>query len=127
VSQSRPSEKSVGWSFFSPAHLFLALATIGGHRAAAAGGSDGREEGGSPRQRRQWLKRRRRQEARGMAVSYCCCTIVVVVVVVVVLAVGVEVAEEEMCSGCSVFDFVFSALRTWDSMRKKRAKKVHHL
>jgi hypothetical protein len=25
----------------------------------------------------------------------------------------------DVCSGCSVFDFVFSALRTWDSMRKQ--------
>ncbi len=41
--------------------------------------------------------------------------------------VGVEAAEEGMCSGCSVFDFVFSALCTWDSMRKKQAKKAHHL
>jgi hypothetical protein len=58
---------------------------------------------------------------------YCCCAIVVVVIVVVVLVAGVEAAEEGMCSGCSVFDFVFSALRTWDSMRKKQAKKAHHL
>jgi hypothetical protein len=58
---------------------------------------------------------------------YCCCTIVVVVIVVVVLAVGVEAAEEGMCSGCSVFDLFFSALHTWDSMRKKQAKEGHHL
>ncbi len=38
---------------------------------------------------------------------YCCCTIVVVVVVVIILAAGVEGAEEGMCSGCLVFDFVF--------------------
>ncbi len=50
-----------------------------------------------------------------------------VVVVVVVSAAGVEAAKEGMCSGCSVFDFVFSELRTWDSMRKKQAKKAHHL
>jgi hypothetical protein len=50
---------------------------------------------------------------------YCRCRIVVVVIVVVLSAAGVEVTEEGMCSGCSVFDFVFSALRTWDSMRKK--------
>ncbi len=43
---------------------------------------------------------------------YCCCTIVVVVIMLVVLAAGVEAAEEGMCSGCSVFDFVFSVLRT---------------
>ncbi len=58
---------------------------------------------------------------------YCRCKIVVIVIVVIILAAGVEAAEEEMCSGCSVFDFVFSALHTWDSMRKKRAKKAHHL
>jgi hypothetical protein len=40
---------------------------------------------------------------------------------------GVEAPEEGMCSRCSVFDFVFSVLRTWDSMRKKQAKKAHHL
>ncbi len=75
-----------------------------------------------------WLKRRRRQDARGESGRpYCRCTIVVFLVVVVVLTVGVEAAEEGMCSGCSVFDFVFSVLRTWDSMRKKRAKKAHHL
>jgi hypothetical protein len=49
------------------------------------------------------------------------------VIVVVVSVAGVEAAEEGMCSGCSVFDFIFSALRTWDSMRKKRAKKAQHL
>jgi hypothetical protein len=63
----------------------------------------------------------------GWQQPYCHCTIVVVVVVVVVLAAGVKAAEEGMCSGCSVFDFVFSALCTWDSMRKKQAKKAHHL
>jgi hypothetical protein len=50
---------------------------------------------------------------------YCCCTTVFAVVVVVVLAAGVEAAEEGMCSGCSVFHFVFPALHTWDSMKKK--------
>jgi hypothetical protein len=63
----------------------------------------------------------------GRRQPYCCCTIEVMVIMVIVLAAGVEAAEEGMCSGRSVFDFVFSALRTWDSMRKKRAKKVHHL
>jgi hypothetical protein len=52
---------------------------------------------------------------------------VVVVNVVVVLAAGVEAAEEGMCSGCEVFDFIFSALRTWDSIREKQAKNAHHL
>jgi hypothetical protein len=50
---------------------------------------------------------------------YCRCKIVVIVIVVVVLVAGVEAAEEGMCSGCLVFDFVFSVLHTWDSMRKK--------
>jgi hypothetical protein len=58
---------------------------------------------------------------------YCRCTIVVVIFLGVVLAGAVEAAEEGMCSGCSVFDFVFSVLRTWYSMRKKQAKKAHHL
>jgi hypothetical protein len=43
----------------------------------------------------------------GWRQPYCRCTIVVVVIVVVVLVAGVEAAEEGMCSGCSVFDFVF--------------------
>ena len=69
-------------------------------------------------------------EARGKGGwrrPYCRCTIVVVVIVVIVSVVGVEAAEEGMCSGCAVLDFVFSALRTWDSRRKKQAKKAHHI
>ncbi len=77
---------------------------------APDGGGNGSRGGGDKRQ-------------GGMAAALLSCTIVVVVIVVVVSVAGVAGAEEGMCSGCSVFDFVFSVLRNWDSMRKSKLKK----
>ncbi len=54
---------------------------------------------------------------------------IVVIIAIVIAAAGGEVADEEDVQQCDVqcLTLFFQHWHTWDSRRKKRAKKVHHI
>ncbi len=75
------------------------------------------------------LRRRQRQEARGDGSGPIVVAIVVVIAIVIAVARGEVAADEEDVQWCDVqcLTLFFQRWHTWDSRRKKQAKKVHHI